>query len=265
MYRYARLKHDFQLEEFGYSRRENPLKVTPETVPLNSRPAEGKGPALRLSQEWYEFVGQINSAQGFRIATGASTGWVNEGWGERDTPLVQSLTMGGNVVVVRKTTDDYGRLLAFEGDQPAPDARRFNYAEAPQYVQKFTCIAAQKKILNPANGADCYFPLIGAGELWVPLRRLEWFPELPAKVQVLGSSFLRSSPKKSYLNVVGGLYGTQLVTLRGYAVRASHVWGYVTTQRGKSGFLALLWYPNAAALHYLTSWRMETVPPLPPK
>jgi hypothetical protein len=173
--------------------------------------------------------------------------------------------MGGNVVIVRETSGDYGRLLAFEGGQPAPDPRRFNYAEAPQYVQKFTCIAAGNKLLNPAKGVDCYYPLIAAGDLWVPLRRIEWFPDIPGKIQVLGSSFLRSSPKKSYFNVTGGLFGTQLVTLRGYAVRSSHVWGYVTTDRGRSGFLALLWYPNAAALHYLTSWRMETVPPPPPR
>jgi hypothetical protein len=265
VYRYARLKHDFQLEEYGFHKRKNWLSITPETVTFNNKPDEGKGPALRLSKPWFKFVRDLNSDKGFAVATDPKTGWVNEGWGDHETPLVQSLSMAGNVVIVREISDEYGRLLSSRGENPPPDPARFNFFEAPQYVHKFSCIGDNDKIRNPRNGVDSYYPLLGAGDLWVPMRKVELFPEVPCKIQTEASAFLRSSPKKAYANVIGGLFRGQLLTLQGYAARGTHVWGFVTTEKGKSGFVALLWYPTAASLHYLTSWRMETVPTLPPK
>lgn len=264
MYRYARLKHDFQLEEYGYHKRANSLPITPETVTFNNKPKDGKGPALRLSMEWYEFVRKLNSEKGFATATDAATGWVNEGWGNHQTPLVQSLSMGGNVVIVREISGDYGKLRAYQEGDPAPDSEQFNYSLSPQLIHKFSCIGDNDLIRNPRNGRDSYFPLIGAGELWAPIRRVEMFPEIPCRIQIAGSSFLRASAKKSYFNIIGGLYKGQPVTLRGYAARASSVWGFVTTASGKSGFVALLWYPTITSYKFLTSWQMETVPPLPP-
>src|SRR3972149_48069 len=254
MFRYARLMHDFQLEEFEYQRRKSNLTITPETVTFNNLPREGKGVALRLSKDWYEFVRGINSELGFKIATGPSTGWVNEGWGGKETPLVQSLSMGGNVVAIRDVASkDFGRLLAFKGIQPPPDPNLINYQEAPYYIQKFTCISADKRIHNPGKNVDSFFPLIGAEELWVSMSRIEFFPEYPCKIQVMTSSFFRSQPKKSYFNVIGGLSRGQPVTLRGYAVRGSNVWGFISTASGKNGFVALLWYPTVSSKIYPTS------------
>lgn len=266
MFRYARLMHDFQLEEYGFLRRENKLFVTPETVQFNNQPREGKGPALRLPTEWYEFVRAINTEAGFRLATGPSTGWVNEGWGNRDTPLVQSLSMGGNIVIIREvSTNKFGRLRAYRGDESPPDPQRMNYLETPQYIHKFTCISSNQRIMNPGNGTDAYFPLLGIGELWVPMRKVELFPEIPCTIQMRVTSFFRSSPKKSYTNVIGALASGQQLRLIGYAAKASGVWGYVGTDEGKYGYVALLWHPNSSSLQYLTSWQMETMPPIPPK
>jgi hypothetical protein len=266
MFRYARLKHDFQLEQYGFKRRHNALVVTPETVVFNDQPKPGKGRALRLTQEWYDFVRAVNTERGFGLATGPRTGWVNEGWNGRDTPLVQSLSMGGNVVIVREISEiEFARLRAFNGEEPPPDPAQVNYLETPQQVQKFSCISDQEKIRNPGNGIDCYFPLIGAGELWVPLSRIELFPELPRKIQMTVTAFFRSSPVKSYFNVRGALAKGQTVTLLGYATKGSSVWGYVSTAAGKYGYVALLWYPKPDSMQFLTTWEMQTVPPLPPK
>jgi hypothetical protein len=265
MFRYARLKHDFQLEEFGFHKRKNWLPITPETVTFSNKPDERKGPALRLPQAWFDYVRALNSDKGFAVATDSGTGWVNEGWGDHKTPLVQSLSMAGNVVIVRELSGDYGRLLAYKGGNPPPDPKRFNYFETPQYIHKFSCIGDNDKIRNPRNGVDSYYPMIGAGDLWVPMRHVELFPEVPCKIQSVASLFLRSSPKKAYTNVVGGLTKGQLLTLRGYAARSSSLWGFVSTDKGKTGFIALLWYPNAETMQYLTTWHMDTVPPLPPK
>jgi hypothetical protein len=265
MYGYARLKHDFQLEEYGFKRRENPLLVTPETVVLNNQPKAGKGPALRLSKAWFEFVRSINTEAGFRMATGPATGWVNEGWNNNETPLVQSLSMGGNTVVVLETSrNNFARLLSYKGSNTPPDHKRFNFLHSPHYVQKFTCITNDEKLRNPGKGIDCYFPLIGAGELWLPQSRIELFPQIPAKIKMNVTSFFRSSPKKEYGNIIGALAKGQELTLRGYAPRGANVWGFVTTAAGKYGYVALLWYPNTSSLQYLTTWQMETIPPLPP-
>lgn len=266
MFRYARLKHDFQLAEYDFHRRENGLFVTPETVPFNNQSKEGKGPALRLPAGWYKFVRDLNTEAGFGIATRPATGWVNEGWENHDTPLVQSLSMGGNIVIIREVSQDgFGRLRAFRGDEPPPDPMRMNYMDTPQYVHKFTCISSNQRILNPGKGLDAYFPLIGIGDLWVPMRRVELFPEIPCTIQMQVTSFFRSSPKKSYTNVVGALASGQPLRLIGYAAKASSVWGYVGTEAGQYGYVALLWHPNSSALQYLTTWQMETVPPIPPK
>jgi hypothetical protein len=235
-------------------------------VIFNNQPKAGKGPPLRLTDDWYDFVRDLNTDNGFRIATGPATGWVNEGWGDHETPLVQSLSMGGNVVIVRDLgPDKYARIRCYKGEEPPPDPRRFNYHESPFLIHKFTCITGDEKLRNPGTGHDSYFPLIGADELWLPLSRIEYFPPIPVKIQMKVHAFLRSTPQKAYSNVVGAVAKGQELTLRGYAPRGGHVWGFVSTAAGKYGYIALQWYPRTAALHYLTTWTMDTIPPLPPQ
>jgi len=169
------------------------------------------------------------------------------------------------VVVRELSPNKFARLRAYKGEESPPDPERFNYLEAPQYIQKFTCITNDEKLRNPGKGIDSYFPLIGIQDLWIPKSQLEFFPEIPVKIQMKVTSFFRSSPKKAYSNVIGALAKGQELTLRGYAPRGSNVWGFVSTDKRKYGYVALLWYPNTSALQYLTTWQMETIPPLPPK
>lgn len=152
------------------------MSTYPATVTVNNRPAKGKGPATRLTDRWVEFVKAINPEE-VRLVMAPNSGWVNEG-GIGELPLVQSLSMGGNVVRVLQRQGKFTRVdsLHIWDELPSLDARK------NLWRHRFTCLNRRGQVVNPGANVECYFPFLTAGDAWMQTAHLEFFQTLPLPV-----------------------------------------------------------------------------------
>src|SRR3972149_635138 len=186
MARYARVMWDFQLAQYGYTKRANGLNSTPATIPVNGLKSASKDLDIPLNEFWFTFVKDLNPPESKRFITTPHTGWVNDEWVEgQEYPGVESVVMSGNVLLIKEKSDNFGLIDAFDFLVDPPDPREVNYFSQPARVHKFTVITNRNYIRNPGAGLDAYFPLLRRGEsLWISLDRVEFFPELPMSVKV---------------------------------------------------------------------------------
>jgi hypothetical protein len=225
----------------------------------------GKGDVW-LSKKWKDYLQAINPPGGADFALEPQAGWLNA------NIKADTLGFGGNFVEVLRTVGVYAQVKCFNDEDDPPDPTQSNYLSGDPRIQKWTVVTQRGNIINPAKGRDIYTVLIGSGDLWLHVSRLEFFPDLPMDVQVSWKAwrglFVRSSPERNSDNVIGvvGPYSfSHPITLLEYAPRGSSVWAKVRLVDGKEGYLAALWYPAPKQLNYYTSWKMLTDPPIAPQ
>lgn len=259
--RYARLLHDFQWMKYP-SRTVTPgwdgLRSTPETVPLFLTPnPNSHKDDLKLGSAWEEYLEDINEDRAFKFIMWPPAGWFNK------NRNADTLGFGGNVVEVLSVNNRSAQVKTFDLAGTPPSSTEFNFETHPEVVHKFTVITKKGSVINPAEGIDSYIFLIGRSPLYVPLNRLEFFPRLPIEIKINLTTIpwllVKDAPGSSG-NVVGKLIPSQKITVHEYAPRGTYVWG-----RTDLGWIALCWNPKAGNLRYFTSWRMKTMPPVPPK
>ncbi|MGH2581758.1 MAG: hypothetical protein ACRDFQ_02525 [Anaerolineales bacterium] len=257
---YARLLHDFQW--MGYkSRTVTPgwpgLPSTPETVPFFRAPGGGKDD-VPLDHRWEEYLRALNSSRAFKFIMSPPAGWFNR------NENADSLGFAGNVVEVLDIINKSARIKTYNFNNKPPEPDNWNFQKHPELVHKFTVITQNGGVTNPAEGIDVYIFVIGRGDLYVPLSRLELFPKLPLDISVHPSILLgleiREAPEPGS-KVLGKLAPAKKTRIHEYAPRGTNVWGRID-----EGWVSLCWYPRPEMKRpkYYTSWEMETVPPVPP-
>lgn len=254
---FVRVKHDNPPRQV--------LVVSPETVPLSDRPgSSNKGSVIPIDKAWQDFDAQLNSPKAFRWLLTPNAALVNTDYGPGDEPQAESITFGGNVLLIDQIMGHYGHVRSFDYSAPPPSSTdAMNYQNYPQFIQKVTAIDSRNgAIRNPGAALDVYFALLRKTDLWIDLDRVEAFPALPMKVspQDWITRGLRvhetcqiPSPE------ISGLYPSQTAMLTSYVPRGSDVLGLVNLPNGKTGCIALLYRGTE-----YTGWHMDTVPPVRP-
>ncbi len=254
---YVRVKHDNPPRQV--------LPVAPETVPLSDRPGRsGKGPVIPINKAWRDFDAGLNSPRAFHWLLTPHNALVNTDYGPGEDPKAESITFGGNVLLIDQLVGHYGHVSSFDYSEAPPDsAQGMTYRDYPQYIQKVTAIDSRNAaIRNPGAALDVYFALLHRTDLWIDMDRVEVFPALPTTVRpqdwvtkglrVHGSCQVPSP-------LIDGLYPSQTATLVSYVPRGSDVLGWVELPDGKSGCIAL----SYRGTDY-TGWHMDTLPPVRP-
>lgn len=251
---YVRVKHDNPPRQV--------LPVSPETVPLADQAGRaGKGAVIPISPAWQAFDAALNTEQAYRWLVTPQNALVNIDYGPGEDPKAESITFGGNVLLIDQIVGNYGHVRSFDySELPPYSPAVMNYQNYPMYIQKVTAINARTgAILNPSAGLNVYFALLRKTDLWIDMNKVEVFPTLPLSVRPKAwvTSGLRvhqscemSSP------TVNGLYPSQTATLLAYVPRGSDVLGWVRLPDGTYGCIALLFWN----VEY-TGWQMETAPP----
>ncbi len=237
--------------------------IFPDTITLADQAGRSaKGPAISILPAWQEFDAALNSAQAYHWLITPGNALVNTA---SDPPKAESITFGGNVLLIDQVSGNYGHVRSFDYSETPPyPAGVMNYAEYPQYIQKITVVNSQTgAILNPSSGLDIYFALLHKTDLWIDMRKVEIFPGLPMNVKpkTWVTSGLRVHEACEMASpTVNGLYPSQTAALLSYAPRGSDVMGWVQLPDGSYGCIALL-YRNVE----YTGWHMETLPPVRPR
>ena len=263
---YFRVKHDSQLAVYNYEARfahSSDLGLqTPETVPLFVQPKPSTGTnRTRLDGAWASFLDSLNNndPRKLRYLKADNSGLFN-GSG---FPQLESLTMGGNIIVLDQIQGMWGRVYTLDYGKP-PNAGIINYVTRPDLVHKFVVVGWSRKTkqtywTNPPKG-DMYWPLVSSRPVWIQMERLEGFPGLPVEVTADTTQSIRTTP-----DINGSMTGYEFsagesATIVEYHPSASSVWARL----GSGGWIALLLYAaDTKGPQYFTSWKMETVPPPP--
>lgn len=232
------------------------LRSTPETVPLFTTKNLGKKDDLALGAAWTEYLKGLHDDRGFKFIMWPPAGWFNK------NKNVDTLGFAGNIVEVQAIEGKGARVKTFDLDDKPPDPAAWNFETHPELVHKFTVITRKGEVINPAEGVDTYVFLIGRSPLYVELKRLEFFPKLPVEIKVNAGTLpwllVKDTPGSGGKSI-DRMLPLEKATIYEYAPRGTYVWG-----RADKGWIALCWYPQIRRYRYFTSWRMSTIPPVPP-
>jgi len=266
---YFRVKHDSQLEAYNYRSRTADPSWPTDTWGLQTTEISRMLVGLKLSSgthrtkmigTWDSYIDKLNNYNKKKInyVKADNTALFN-GAG---FPQMESLTMGGNIVVIDEIQNGWGRVRTMDYNNPGP-LEEINYVTRPDLIHKFVVVGwkRSKKAtywVNPPHG-DLYWPLVSSRAVWMPLENLEPFPDLPMTVTAKTTQAVRRKPATdSSLTGVEILAGEKARVVE-YYPSASDVWGRLSG----GGWIALLIHEKGV-LQYPTSWEMETMPPLPP-
>lgn len=256
---YARLKHDYQWMSYK-SRTVTPgwggNPTTPETVPLYVNSGRADKDDVVLSEAWFKYLDELNNDRAYKFIISPPAGWFNR------NKAADSLGFGGNVVQVLSADKKSAKIKAFHFKDRPPSASVVNFRSTPWLVQKFTAITKDGKVVNPADDVDVYTFIIGRGDLYVPLERIEYFPQLPAvvKVQLTKAFGLEIKQEPSLKSKTVGKYATlKNITINSYAPLGTDVWGHTD-----KGWVQLYTYTRNSSVVYTTSWKMATIPAVAP-
>ena len=265
---YYRVKHDSQLEVYDYKSRTGATDwngvgpQTPEVVSLFTQPKLTSGTyRTKLTVDWESFIDELNNNNEgkLRYLKADNTALFNS----TGFPQLESLTMGGNIVTLDEILGKWGRVHTLDSVQP-PKIEKINYMTRPDLIHKFVVVGWREETqetywTNPPKG-DMYWPLVSSRPVWIPLERLEKFPDLPMEITANTTVYIQTSPGIANDPTMSRLSTGKSATVVEYYPFGSNVWGRLKS----GGWIALLWYPARDAPQYPTSWKMETLPPPPP-
>jgi len=269
---YFRVMHDHELSIYNYrSRTADPSwpveswgLQTPEVVPLfvDLKLSAGTN-RTTMTGIWEQFIDALNfhNKQKLHYVKSADTALFNNA----GFPQMESLTMGGNIITLDEVRGDWGRVHTINYYSPESLAN-LTYMTRPDLVHKFLVVGWNRnnKITYYTNPpppyGDLYFPLVSSREVWIPMSRLESFPLLPMVVTATEAQDIREKPAMDspFLTNASFLAG-QTASVLEYFPSGSNVWGRLSS----GGWIGLLLYQKGKP-QYLTDWKMNTMPPLPP-
>jgi hypothetical protein len=259
---YFRVKHDSQLAMYNYKSRtadgdwNGAGKQTPEVVPLFVAPKPASGTnRTRVDGIWEFYINTLNNNDEKKLVYLKSSGTAL--FNTAGFPMLESLTMGGNVITLDEIQGGWGRVHTIDYNNPG-SLQGMTYLTNPDLVHKFVVVAwdRNKKVtrwVNPPKGAT-YWPLVSSRPVWIQTERLEAFPALPMVVTGITAQKVRTNPEMNSSLTGSELSQGESATVVEYHLSGSNVWGRLRS----GGWITLLLYP-----HYPTTWRMETLPPPP--
>ena len=262
---YFRVKHDTQLAEYNYMSRTGDNgwngvgAQTPETVRLLLAPKSTSDTVrAEMVGSWNTYLDALNdnNKQKLRYLKAEDTALFNHS----GYPLLESLTMGGNLISLDEIQGDWGRVNTLDYATTPITTEEINYVTRPDLVHKFVVVVWSQSTKttywsNPPPG-DIYWPLVTSRDVWIPLERLEPFPSLPMIVTANASQNILAKPDKHSRLTGNILAKDQSITIVEYYPTASNVWGRVSG----GGWIALLIHDKSLPV-YPTSWSMATRPP----
>jgi hypothetical protein len=256
------VKHDNQLASLDYKSRtfdansEGVRRQTPEVVPLFALPKLGSGTQrTNVCCAWEFFIDALNDFDKSKLnyLKASETALFNTS----GFPQLESLTMGGNIVTLDAIQNGWGRVHTMDYSSP-PNASTVNYFTRPDLVHKFVVVGWRRDtrttiLVNPPKG-DLYWPLVTRKPVWIQMDLLEAFPILPLDITINTDVYVQDTPGPNVEQTDRQLTAGDTAKLVAYYPSGSNVWGMLSNRR----WIPLLLYPR-----YLTSWRMETIPPPP--
>lgn len=237
----------------------------PETVQFWTKPNGGDG-RFPYSKEWLQYlrVLQANDEAAVWIARVAA-GLFNKGndfipilnLGKLEKePVAESISSGGNVVLILEISGDAGRLEMLYFDYSPPSLSEINYFTTPWLITKFTSVSIDG-VLGNAGGINVYFPNLSKdlNGYWVDMQRVELFPHIPycAKMEEDVTVYQYANLKSDQRGVIP--IGERML-IREYLPQGSEVWGRIY-----EGWILLEYQVDGRPV-YPTSWTLETRPPI---
>jgi hypothetical protein len=257
-FQYFRVKHDHQLAMYNYKSRtedgnsEGMLRQTAEVVPLLVLPKEKSGTdRTRVDGGWEVFIDALNNNDPKKLPYLKSKGTAL--FNTSGFPQLESLTMGGNIVRLEEIQGSWGRVRTMDYSSP-PNAAEVNYFTNPDLVHKFVVVGWRRStkstiLVKPPKG-DLYWPLVTQRPVWIQMERLE-FPTCPWRSPHI-DLYVQTTPGPHMEKTGRQSAAGQSVKVIAYQPAGPNVWGRL--QNGR-------WIPLLFGGQYLTSWKMETVPP----
>lgn len=255
---YFRVKHDSQLAIYNYRSRtaENwsGRDQTPEVVPLFGLPKLSSGTTrTTLEGGWATLINALNNNDEgkLRYLKADNSGLFNTA----GFPQLESLTMGGNVILLSEIQGEWGRVYTLDYNNP-PSLDEVNYVSRPDLIHKFVVVVWRQNTkttfwVNPPRG-DLYWPFVSRVPVWIQMSRLEKFPDLPMVVTANTTLYIQKTPGPGNEPTDSQLEAGESARVIEYYPSASNVWGRLQS----GGWITLLWRTQ-----YRTSWQMETAPP----
>jgi hypothetical protein len=256
---YYRVKHDDQLAMYNFKSRtlDNPggmRNQTPEVVPLFLEPKLTTGTGRTdLSGAWEIYLDALNDNDEGRIryVKGTKAGLFNTA----GFPMLESLTMGGNIITLEAIQEGWGKVHTMAYGSP-PSAAEVNYVTRPDLVHKFVVVGWKRSnkttvIVKPPKG-DVFWPFVAKRTLWIQMERLEAFPILPMQVTANKDLYMQQNPGPDVEETNLQLGKGESTTIVGYYPSGSDVWGRLPTG---------LWIPLLYRHQFLTTWTMATSSP----
>lgn len=157
-----------------------PYNGTPQTCPMfREKPKvirndkgviidyQGAKDDMPLSDEWWEYIEQLNGARGKKFLLSRPSGLLNtnDKW--------DALAFGGNMVEVLRVGTHAVQIKTLTLKSP-PSFAKVNPGNNRTLLHRFTVVTKDNKIVNPAEGILVYVPLITkSGTAWIPRNRVE--------------------------------------------------------------------------------------------
>jgi hypothetical protein len=266
---YYRVKHDRQLAYYNYkSRTADPGwnveaygLQTPEIAQLNLGLDLKSGTNWTDVSAWGPLIDQLNNHDEKKLHyVKADNTALFDG---RGFPIMESVTMGGNVLTLNEVRGRWGRVKTLNPNHPV-SIEEFNYLSRPDVIHKFVIVGWKKSTQStyltnpPPPYNDLYWPMIASKPVWIPMEFLERFPPLPLEVTANVTLDVKTKPGLDSSSAGFDLVEGEKAILVEYFPSGSSVWGKLS----KGGWIALIQY-DKRVVQYTTSWQMETVPPLP--
>jgi hypothetical protein len=205
---------------------------------------EGKGSAIKLNKKWYDYWRKLNGEEEYNLLVTTGRLLFNT---KNNPTMMEKITSEGNVIAIDKIANNHARVLSCYGNSETPPSDIVTYQENSIWTHIETCLTYPTgKIRKPGRGLDVFFTMVnkqtifGITPRWVHLSRVELFPILPF-------SILKADMTKA--------------VIMNYICRGSEVYGI---QADGKEIPLLIYKFGDAAPYYPTSWRMTTLPPLPP-
>lgn len=261
---YARCKSDVDTAWWGYKPRsadknwdkrdrKGTWRTPPATVSLSRHAAGHAKDAFRIPKNWLEFVMAINGgkkSRSYKALMRRAGGWNN--MGSLSNPKIESLAWWGSVLELTGVSGRYARVKTFDFKSDPPNPAAYNYESHPELIHQFTAISNKGKMFLLGRGYRAYSILLARGPLYVPLDRIELFPELPRiETITIWRLNIRANPTLK-AERVGQYKYREEVRIFDYAVRGPSVWG-----KTDKGWIAI---GLASDSRRYTTWGMKTIP-----
>jgi hypothetical protein len=257
-----RVKHDTQLAEFNYQSRTAaeswPVDKwgyqTPEVFNMFLSPKMSSGTnRTELDSSWEQYLNALNGNDK-QVLQYLKADWTAlfDGQG---FPYLESKTMGGNVISVDQIQGDWVRVHTIDFKEPG-SLKDKNYITNPDIIHKMVVVKWDKKTKTTVWGyapqGPMYWPLVSDEPVWMPLKWLEPFPQLPMTITIYTPQPIRVDPSLDGKETGKTVEQNQQIQIIEYKPSGSSVWARIPGE----GWIALY-----SKRKFLTSWSMQTLPP----